>query len=155
ESSRLQKRLGPADKLKLGEYLESVRDLERHIQGTEAQSATSLVLPERPVDIPESFDEHRKLMFELVRLAYQADLTRVFSLMIGVEGSGRAYPQVGVSDQHHSTSHHRNDPELIEKKAKIDAYHVTLFSDFLQRLHATKEGDETLLDHAAILYGGG
>ncbi len=109
----------------------------------------------RPIDIPESFDEHAKLMFDLQALAYQADVTRVFTMVMGRELSARTFPNIGVPEQHHAVSHHRNDPDLIAKKAKIDNYHIQLLSYFLQRLQKTPDGDGSLLDHSLILYGGG
>jgi hypothetical protein len=123
---------------------------------TEATGSTKeLALPDRPTDIPEDFDEHAKLMFDLQVLAYQADITRVFTMLLAREGSGRTYPQIGVPEQHHPVSHHRNDPVLIAKKQKIDTYHISLFGYLLERLKATPEGDGSLLDHSLILYGGG
>jgi Protein of unknown function (DUF1552) len=114
-----------------------------------------LALPDRPTDIPDGFEEHAKLMFDLQVLAYQGDVTRVFSMLMAREGSPRSYPQIGVPEQHHPVSHHRNDPALIAKKAKIDTYHVYLLGYFLQKLQATADGEGNLLDHSMILYGGG
>jgi len=147
--------LGQSDHTKLNEYLDSVREIEQRIQNTEARGVQSIALPERPIDIPDSFEEHAKMMFDLQALAFQADITRVFSMIMARELSSRTYPNIGVPDQHHAVSHHRNDPELIAKKAKIDTYHVQLFTYFLQKLQATPDGDGTLLDHSLILYGGG
>jgi hypothetical protein len=155
EVNDLSRTLGNGDHSKLSEYLDSVREIEQRIQNTEVQGAQSVDLPERPVDIPASFEEHTKLMFDLQALAFQADITRVFSLIMAREVSGRTYPNIGVPEQHHSVSHHRNDPELIAKKAKIDTYHVQLLTYFLQKLQATPDGDGTLLDHSLIMYGGG
>jgi hypothetical protein len=112
-------------------------------------------LPERPTDIPDTFDEHTKLMFDLQALAFRADLTRVFTMVMARELSTRTYPNIGVPEQHHPTSHHRNDPDLIAKKAKIDTYHVQLLTYFLQKLQSTPDGEGTLLDQSLILYGGG
>ncbi len=155
EVNRLAGTLGQGDRTKLTEYLDSVREIEQRIQNTEAHGAQSIELPDRPVDIPETFDAHTKLMFDLVALAFRADATRVFTLIMARELSSRTYPNIGVPEQHHAVSHHRNDPELIAKKAKIDTYHVELFHYFLERLKATPEGDGSLLDHSLILYGGG
>ena len=105
--------------------------------------------------MPDSFDEHVKLMFDLQALAFQADVTRVFTMIVARELSTRTYSQIGVPEQGHPVSHHRNDPVLIEKKSKIDTYHIELLSYFLQKLQATPDGDGTLLDHSLILYGGG
>ncbi len=155
EAASLDRSLGSGDHGKLTEYLDSVREIERRIQNAESQSARSVELPERPIDIPESFDEHAKLMFDLQALAYQADVTRVFTMVMGRELSARTFPNIGVPEQHHAVSHHRNDPDLIAKKAKIDNYHIQLLSYFLQRLQKTPDGDGSLLDHSLILYGGG
>ena len=155
EVSRLAGTLGAGDRTKLGEYLDSVREIEQRIQNTEARGAQSIELPERPVDIPDSFDAHTKLMFDLQVLAYRADVTRVFSIIMARELSSRTYPNIGVPDQHHAVSHHRNDPDLIAKKAKIDLYHVQLLNYFLEKLKAAPDGDGSLLDHSLIMYGGG
>src|SRR5262245_59053449 len=156
EVSGLQKRLGSSDRSKLGEYLQSVREIEKRIQNAEQKGSTSeLALPARPTDIPDEFEEHAKLMFDLQVLAYQADVTRVFSMLMAREGSPRTYPQIGVPEQHHPVSHHRDDPALIAKKQKIDTYHVYLLGYFLEKLKATPDGDGSLLDHSMILYGGG
>jgi hypothetical protein len=156
EAARLQQTLGAGDRTKMNEYLEAVRDVEQRIQRAERQTGElSLTLPERPTDIPETFEEHMRLMFDLQILAFQADLTRVTSLLLGREQSGRSFPLLGVPEPHHSVSHHRDDPSFIAKKAKIDAYQVQLFSTFLEKLDAIQEGDGTLLDHSMILYGGG
>ena len=156
EVARLGSTLGIGDRNKLDEYLDAVRDVEQRIQQSESRGAESLVeLPDRPVDIPETFEEHAKLMFDLLTLAFQADVTRVFTLMMAREASPRAYPQVGVADQHHTVSHHRNDPEYIAKKAKIDTYHIQMLAYFLENLRKTPDGDANLLDNSMIVYGGG
>jgi hypothetical protein len=156
EVSRLQGTLGPGDRTKLTEYLDSVREIEQRIQSTEKKGASEpLELPDRPVDVPETFEEHAKLMFDLMALAYRADITRVFTLIMARELSSRTYPNIGVPEQHHAVSHHRNDPALIAKKAKIDAYHISLFNYFLEKLQNTPDGDGSVLDHSLILYGGG
>ena len=156
EVAGLQRRLGASDRSKLGEYLTSVREIEKRIQSAEAKGAASdLALPNRPTDIPDEFEEHAKLMFDLQVLAYQADVTRVFSMLMAREGSPRTYPQIGVPEQHHPVSHHRDDPMLIAKKQKIDTYHVQLLGYFLEKLRSTPDGDGSLLDHVMILYGGG
>jgi len=155
EVGRLASTLGTGDRSKLTEYMDSVRELEQRIQNTESAGAEAIELPERPIDIPESFEEHVKLMFDLQALAFQADITRVFSMVMCRELSPRTYPNIGVPDGHHAVSHHRNDPELIAKKAKIDTYNVQLFTHFLKKLRDTPDGDGSLLDHSLILYGGG
>jgi hypothetical protein len=151
----LVRTLGSGDTRKLNEYLESVREIEQRIQHTEAQGELSVELPDRPIDIPDSFEEHTKLMLDLTALAFRADVTRVFTMIFARELSTRTFPNIGVPEQHHPTSHHRNDPELIAKKAKIDTYHVQLLSYFLTTLQSTQEGDGSLLDHSLIMYGGG
>lgn len=156
EVARLEQTLGSGDRNKLAEYLDAVRDVEQRIQRSESRGADSFVeLPERPVDIPETFEEHAKLTFDLLTLAFQADVTRVFTLMMAREASPRPYPQIGVPDQHHTVSHHRNDPEYMAKKAKIDTYHVQLLAYFLDKLQQTTDGDGNLLDHSMVVYGGG
>ena len=155
EVTRLAGTLGSGDRTKLTEYLDSVREIEQRIQNTEAQGAQSIELPERPVDVPETYDEHTKLMFDLQVLAFRSDITRVFSMIMARELSSRTYANIGVPDQHHAVSHHRNDPELIAKKAKIDTYHVQLLAYFLGKLQEAQDGDGSLLDHSLILYGGG
>jgi len=155
ETARLDKTLGAGDHEKLNEYLDSVREIEKRIQHTEAQGHTTMELPTRPTDVPPTFEEHCKLMFDLVTLAYRADITRVFSVIFARELSGRTYANIGVPEQHHAVSHHRNDPDLIAKKAKIDTYHASLLGYFLEKLHTTKDGDGTLLDQSLIMYGGG
>jgi hypothetical protein len=156
EAASLQKTLGSGDRSKVNEYLDSVREVERRIQHAEGQSGElSLQLPDRPTDIPEEFADHMKLMFDLQVLAFQADITRVTSLLIGREQSGRSFPEIGVVEPHHSLSHHRDDPAFIAKKAKIDAYHIKLYSYFLEKLQATADGDGSLLDHSIIMYGAG
>jgi hypothetical protein len=156
EAARLQQSLGAGDRTKVAEYLEAVREVEQRIQRAERQTGElSLTLPERPTDIPETFEDHMRLMFDLQVLAFQADITRVTSLLVGREQSGRSFPAIGIAEPHHSLSHHRDDPAFIAKKAKIDAYHVHLFSYFLEKLNGIQDGDGTLLDHSMILYGGG
>jgi len=155
EVSSLSKTLGPGDRTKLTEYVESVREIEQRIQGVEARGVHDVDLPDRPIDIPPTFEEHIKLMYDLQALAFQADVTRVFTMLVCKELSARTYPNIGVPEGVHVCSHHRDDPALIAKKAKIDAYHIELLTYFLQRLQATPDGDGTLLDHSLILYGGG
>lgn len=155
EVSSLQKKLGPGDRTKLSEYTDSVREIEQRIQNTETQGTHSVELIDRPIDVPDSFDEYTKMMLDLVALAWQADVTRVFTMIFARELSTRSFAAIGVPDQHHPVSHHRNDPDLIAKKAKIDIYHVQLLNHFLTRLKNTPEGDGTLLDHSLTLYGGG
>ena len=151
---RLESGLGSRDKSKLGEYLDGIRDIERRIQKAEQQSATmKLPLMERPASIPEEFEDHARLMSDLMVIAFQTDMTRVVSFMMAREGSNRSYRTIGVSDGHHSVTHHQNDPEKIAKTMKINELHVRSLSYLLDRLDATPDGDGTLLDHSLILYG--
>jgi hypothetical protein len=153
--SDLERGLGPADRTRLGEYLDHVREVERRIQSTEKQADTQLTIPIAPVGVPESFEDHVGLMFDLLALAYEADLTRVFTFMMAREVSQRTYPTIGITEPHHSISHHGNKPDKIAGHAKVNAYHVSLFARFLDRLRSTPDGDGSLLDHALIVYGSG
>jgi hypothetical protein len=155
EARRLAASVGPGDRAKLDEYLDSVREIEQRIQSAEAGDQHEVALPERPTGIPVSFEEHTKLMLDLALLAFQTDTTRVFSMILAREVSNRSYPQIGVPDQHHPVSHHRNDPALIEKKTKIDAYHISFLGYLAAKMQATPEGDGTLLDQSLLMYGGG
>ena len=155
EVSRLVSSLGAGDKGKLGEYLDSVRDIEQRIQNAETQGAHTFELPDRPVDVPAAFEDHTKLMFDLQVLGFRADVTRVSSMIMSRELSPMTFGQIGVPEQHHAVSHHRNDPELIAKKARIDVYQAQLLAYFLDRLKATPDGDGSLLDHSLVMYGGG
>jgi hypothetical protein len=151
----LKKELGPQDQVKMNEYTDAVRDVERRIQMAERQSNIELPTLEQPLGAPPVFEDHLALMMDLKVLALQSDLTRVISFMISKEQSPRPYPQIGVPEAHHPLSHHNNIPELIEKMSKINRYHVQLFSQYLAKLKATPDGDGSLLDHMTILYGAG
>lgn len=155
DAARLGLGLGTSDKRKLSEYLDAVREIERRIQKAEAQDANALALPsiDRPAGIPPTFEEHIKLVFDLMTIAFQADLTRIITLMIGREGGNRTYRSIGVPDAHHGLSHHFNDAAKIDRLQRIDQHHVEMFSYFLEKLKSTKDGDGTLLDHSAIVYG--
>src|SRR6187399_2688281 len=155
EIGGLDRKLGASDRTKLSEYLDSVREIEQRIQSIEARGIHEVALPDRPTDVPAQFDEYIKLMLDLQVLGFQSDSTRVFTLMLSRELSTRTYPQIGVPDQHHPVSHHRNAPDLIAKKTKIDTYHIELLSYLLQKMQATEDGAGTLLDQGLILYGGG
>jgi len=152
---RFEKKLGPGDRAKLDEYLDAVRDVERRIQIAESQASEEIPTLERPTAIPASFDAYAKLMIDLQVLAYQTDLTRVSSLMIAHERSGRTYSEIGVPDAHHSLSHHRGDPRSIAKLVQINTYHVQLLAYLLEKLQSTRNGSGSLLDHTVILYGSG
>ncbi len=152
--ARLSPGLGARDKNKLDQYLDGIRDIERRIQKAEQQSATmKLPVLERPSGIPDDFLEHAKLMADLMVVAFQTDMTRVVSFMIAREGSNRSYRSIGVSDGHHSVTHHQNDPEKIAKTIKINELHVQSFAYLLDRMKSTPDGDGTLLDHSMLLYG--
>jgi hypothetical protein len=155
ETAALEGSLGPGDRGKLVEYLDAIRDVERRIQRAEEQSGRELPLVDHPAGVPASFDDHVKLMCDLQVLAYQADLTRVITFMLGREFSGVTYPQIGVPDAHHPITHHQHEPEKIVKVAKINAYHVTKFAYLLEKMRSTPDGDGTLLDHAVLVYGTG
>ena len=154
EVAALGVKVGVADRSKISGYLDSVRDVERRIQ-LAIEHNTYLPVFERPAGVPDTFEQHAKLMFDLQLLAYQGDVTRVVTLMLGREFSGRTYPEIGVPDAHHPISHHRQDPERMAKCAKINQYHMTLFSYFLEKMKNTPDGDGSLLDHSAIVYGAG
>ena len=155
EAATLKGSLGPGDGVKLVEYLDAIRDVERRIQRAEEQSGRELPLVDHPAGVPDSFDDHVKLMCDLQVLAYQADLTRVITFMLGREFSGVTYPQIGVPDAHHPITHHQQEADKIVKVAKINAYQVTKFAYLLDRMSATPDGDGTLLDHATLIYGTG
>jgi Protein of unknown function (DUF1552) len=151
----LKQELGPQDQVKVNEYTDAVRDVERRIQMAEKQSNIELPAFDQPLGAPPVFEDHLALMMDLKVLAFQSDLTRVISFMISKEQSPRPYPQIGVPEAHHPLSHHNNIPELIEKMSKINTYHAKLFSQYLAKLKATPDGDGSLLDHITILYGAG
>jgi Protein of unknown function (DUF1552) len=137
----------------VNDYLTSLRDVERRIQLTEQQSAKEVPDVARPAGIPDSFDEHAHLLYDLQLLAYQSDITRVITFMYGREQSPRPYPQIGVPEPHHPVTHHQNDAEKMEKCVKIQQYHLKLFTDYLEKLRNTPDGDGSLLDNVMILYG--
>jgi len=154
--ARLQNKLGPGDRTKVTNYLDTIREVERRIQKAEGQTAEANMQDlERPMGVPAAYADHAKLMFDLQVLALQGDITRVITFQLARETSTRTYPEVGVPDPHHPTSHHANDPEKLAKLAKINAFHVSLFAYFLDKLKATPEGNGTLLDHSLYLYGSG
>ncbi len=154
--SRLGQTLGPADKAKVSQYLDAVRDVERRIQKAE-RDVKDNPLPDldRPVGVPAAYADHARLMFDLQLLALQGDVTRVVTFQLARETSNRTYPEIGVPDPHHPLTHHGNDPAKIARMAKVNAFHVSLFAEFLGKLKATKEGSGTLLDHSLYLYGSG
>ena len=151
----LSRQLGNGDQRKLTQYLDAVRDIERRIQMAEAQSDRELPVVEQPAGVPGTFGEHAQLMFDLMALAYETDLTRVTTFMMGREITGRTYSEIGVPDAHHPISHHQKDPAKLAKLTKINQYHCELFAKFVERLSNTPDGDGTLLDHSMIVYGAG
>lgn len=156
EISRLQNKLGPSDRHRVNQYLDTVREVERRIQQAEADTREN-PLPDldRPVGVPAAYADHARLMFDLQVLALQGDITRVITFQLARETSNRTYPEIGVSDPHHPLTHHGNDPDKVAKVAKINQFHVSLFADFLEKMAATPEGDGSLLDHSLYLYGSG
>lgn len=154
ETNGLERGLGARDRARLGDYLDNIREIERRIQRSEAHGAEAATL-DAPIGVPDSFDEHVGLMFDLLAAAYQADVTRVFTFMMSREISQRTYPQIGVTEQHHSVSHHQNNPEKMAKVVKINTYYVQLYAKFLEKLRSTEDGDGSLLDHSLIFYGAG
>jgi hypothetical protein len=152
DATRLEAGLGARDRRKLSDYLDSVREIERRIQKTE-QSSRRLPSLDRPDGVPPTFEEHIQLMFDLMTIAFQADLTRVITLMYSREGGNRTYPSIGVPDAHHGLSHHQNDPAKMARLQKIDHHHVEMLAYFLGKMQSAQDGGGTLLDHSAIVYG--
>jgi len=154
--SRLERELGANDRTKLDQYLSSVREVERRIQKAEAETAGDR-LPDldRPMGVPADYADHARLMFDLQALAFQGDVTRVITFQLARETSNRTYPEIGVPDPHHPLTHHGGDQEKIDKMAKINAFHVSLFAYYLEKLKVIPEGGGNLLDHSLILYGSG
>jgi hypothetical protein len=152
---RLERILGPNDRTKLSEYLDSVRDIERRIQMAEDQSSREIPVVDQPAGIPSNYAEHAKLLMDLLALAYQTDMTRISTFMLAREVSGRAYPEIGVSDSHHPLSHHQDEPAKLERLHQVNEYHFQQFAYLVKKLAATPEGDGTMLDHSLFLYGTG
>ena len=155
EARSLQARLGAGDRARLSDYLDNVREIERRIQRTEAQQRTDVTLAATPVGIPESFEEHTGLMFELLTMAFRADLTRVFTFMMSREASQRTFPQIGVPDPWHVVSHHGEQPEKVARNAKINMLCLELVGGFLDRMREARDGDGSLLDQSLVFYGSG
>ncbi|MEO2198166.1 MAG: DUF1552 domain-containing protein [bacterium] len=155
EANGLDNKLGAGDRLKMSQYLDAVRDVERRIQRAEEQSDREVPVVEQPVGIPDTFEAHARLMFDLLALAYQTDLTRVSTFMFGKEVSGRSFPEIGVPGGHHGYSHHQNDPNNLAMLAKINTHHIAQFGYFLEKLRDTPDGDGSLLDHSLFVYGAG
>ena len=153
EAAELQRSLGAQDRARLGDYLETVREIERRVQKMEKQDTSNLALPEPPLGIPASFDEQLKLMFDIVALAYEANLTRVFTFMMAREATDRTYPQIGVPDSFHAISHHQNLQKKLVPLGKIQTYNTEIFAKFLAKLAKMPDGDGSMLDHSIILFG--
>ena len=155
EARGLQRRVGPADRARLDEYLGTVREIERRIERTEARNATEVTSVAAPVGVPESFEDHAAMMFDLLAVAYQADLTRVFTFMMGREASQRTYPVLAIPETHHDVSHHGNQPEKMALHARINTHYAGLLAAFIEKLRSSPEGDGSVLDHSLIAFGAG
>jgi Protein of unknown function (DUF1552) len=154
EARDLQRRVGTRDRARLADYLDHVREIERRIQRTEAQNSTRVDL-DAPLGVPETFEAHASMMFDLLAVGYQADVTRVFSFMMSREASQRTYPELNIPQTHHDVSHHGGNADNMERHAKINAHYAQLFGRFVDKLASMPEGDGTVLDHSLIFYGGG
>jgi Protein of unknown function (DUF1552) len=155
DANELQRGLGARDSARLGDYLDNIREIERRIQRTEEKNRTQVTQLDAPLGTPESYAEHAGLLFDIVAVAYQADLTRVFTLMMGREGSNRTYLDLGIAEGHHQLSHHGGKPEQIAKHARLNAFHLQQFARFIEKLGASPDGDGSVLDHSMICYGSG
>jgi hypothetical protein len=155
ETAKLQKTLGAQDRAILDEYLSNIRQVEQQLDRMEARMGTITGTPEAPVGLPEAFDDHMTITYDLMHLAYQGDISRVFTFLVGHEASDRSYAHIGVPETHHSISHHGNDAEKLAKYAKIGTYQIAKLAEFLDKLKATKEGDGNLLDHSLLYWGSG
>jgi hypothetical protein len=152
---RLTREVGPQDRSRLNDYLAHVRETEERIARAERQSSIDVQIPDAPVGIPESFADHVGLQFELIALAYQMDLTRVFTFMMSRDVTQRTYPEIGITEPHHAMSHHGGNEEMKKNLVKLNVYHMTLFEKFVARLRETPDGDGSLLDHSMLLWGSG
>jgi len=155
DAEDLQRGLGAADRARLDGYLGNVREIERRIQQTEAKNKNQVTSLDTPLGVPDVYGEHAALMFDLMAVAYQADLTRVATFMMAREASFKTYPEVEITIPHHPLSHHGNQPNLVATHAKLNTYHMSLFANFLQKMKDTPDGDGSLLDHSLFLYGSG
>jgi uncharacterized protein DUF1552 len=155
EAGTLQRSLGPRDRARVGDYLDNIREIERRIQQIELRNKKDIVTIEKPVGVPDGFEEHVGLMFDLVAAAYRSDVSRVFTFMMSRELSQRTYPQIGVTEQHHSVSHHQNQAAKIAQVVKINSYYIGMFGNFLDNLRSAEDGDGSILDHSLIFYGAG
>ena len=155
ETAKLKRSLGAPDRAILDEYMGNIRDVEHQLARMESRLGTITGNPEAPVGMPDAFDDHMNVTYNLMHLAYQGDISRVFTFLTGHEATDRAYGHIGIPEQHHTISHHGNDPEKLAKYAKIATYQITKFADFCEKLKATKDGDGNLLDHAMLYWGSG
>jgi hypothetical protein len=155
ETVALRRKLGPADNAILDEYLSNIRDVEQQLERMESRAAAVPEGAEAPLGIPDTFDEHMTVTYDLMRLAFQGDISRVFTFMVGHEGSSRSYAHIGIPEPHHPVSHHGDKPEAIEKYAKLTTYHVVKLAEFIGKLKSTPDGDGTLLDRSLIYFGAG
>jgi hypothetical protein len=155
EAARMRRRLGPADIAMLDEYLTNVREVERQLERMEVRGGVTPEGAMAPLGIPDNFDDHLTVTYDLMRLAFQGDISRVFTFMVGHEGSGRSYAHIGIPEPHHPVSHHADKPEGIAKYAKLTTYHVVKLAEFIGKLQATPDGDGTLLDRSVVYFGSG
>jgi len=155
ETAKLKRSLGAPDRAILDEYMSNIREVEQQLDRMESRLGTITGNPEAPVGLPDAFDDHMNVTYNLMHLAYQGDISRVFTFMTGHEATDRAYAHIGIPEQHHTISHHGNDPEKLAKYAKIATYQIVKFAEFCEKLKATKEGDGNLLDHSVLYWGSG
>jgi hypothetical protein len=155
ETAKLRSSLGAPDKAILDEYLSNIRQVEQQLDRMETRLGTITGTPEAPIGLPEAFDDHMTITYDLMHLAYQGDISRVFTFMVGHEASDRGYAHIGIPETHHSVSHHGNDAEKLAKYAKLCTYQIVKFSEFLDKLKATKDADGNLLDHSLLYWGSG
>jgi len=155
ETSKLRRSLGAPDKAILDEYLNNIRDVEHQLDRMETRMGAIKTNSEAPLGMPEAFDDHMTINYNLMHLAFQGDISRVFTFMVGHEASDRGYAHIGIPETHHSISHHGNDPEKLAKYAKIGTYQIVKFAEFCEKLKNTKDGNGTLLDHAMLYWGSG
>ncbi len=153
EAAALQRTLGPSDRALLSDYLDTVREIERRVQKTAQQDLSNVTLPQVPVGIPDAFDEHLNLMFDMIALSYQANLTRIFNFMMAAEVSNQTYNHIGIPDAFHPLSHHANDSAKLERLSRIQRYHTEVFAKFVTKLASLPDGDGSMLDHSILLYG--
>jgi hypothetical protein len=155
DANELQRGLGARDIARLGDYLDNIREIERRIQRSEEKNSTQVTELDAPIGIPESYEDHVGLLFDIIAVAYQADLTRVFTLMMGREGSNRTYLNLDISEGHHQISHHGGKPEQMAKHARLNTFHLQQFAKFIEKLRAAPDGDGSVLDHSLLCYGSG